>query len=262
MSTKRNSTALKIAVALGIGFFILGLYAVPASAAESDACTGNNAITSVSYAVDSESVAALPGNVKPGSVIEVGVGLKPECSTTQIGLAAYMTTGNQWESDQADKQTLAHSNFRKGSGHLRVIAPECFYQIDLFTGKLIGDLGQELYGARLIASDNGGTESCEPTNDGGQVVTHEQPTTTITTPPTTAVPVTVPEDDSIGQFVETPEQIETPIEPVVLAEAETRAPTELAYTGFSLWVLAGLMAWGAASILVGWALTRTARRIS
>jgi hypothetical protein len=197
-------------------------------------CTGPAAVKSVTYKVDGQTVPSLQG--KSGSTLEIAVEPTDQCKDTKFGLAVYSAPGPVWNPDVASKQQLASlARITEKTPTLKVKVPDCYFQLDFFTGSVLYNLGKEVYGSRLIASDNGGEKACGTAKP--QVTT-----TTVAAKPSEVTTTTIPQTSAqrpttTTVAVATPEQIETTgevnaddsVQPVQFVTASQ--PTELAYTG-------------------------------
>lgn len=133
-------------------------------------CVGNSAFASKSFSVNGTQVSSLRGNVDSGDTIKVSFEVADHCDDVKIGLAAYKAPAAAWDPRTADQQQLTDHEVgtfdSDGKTHdLEVTAPECFYQVDLFTGEVLTKLtATENYSnpdRRLVDADNGGEKSCD-----------------------------------------------------------------------------------------------------
>lgn len=144
-------------------------------------CVGSDAIDSVSYVVDGNPVSSLSA-VQQGSTVQANFVVKAGC-TVDFGLAAYEAPQATWDPAKANLQELFVSkagNFGPGAHSLEVTVPDCYYQVDFFTGAVLPQLSATVnYSAqgRLISFTNGGSEACV---EGTELTTTTIPTTTTT----------------------------------------------------------------------------------
>ena len=193
------------------------------------ACVGPNAISSVVYKVDGVIASSYPAVDAEGKTVEVEFTLAAGCQDVQVGLAAYNSPSATWDPSAADKQVLKSQQSMVVStgttNSLMVTAPNCFYQVDFFTGAVLptlSDTSNYGSGGRLISAGHGGTSQC--------LEVTEEPTTTTTLPVTTTTLAT----EVLGETItkdETPE--------VAGELAETGVPTGSMMSGATLLTLLG-----------------------
>jgi hypothetical protein len=115
------------------------------------------------------------------------------CSTP-VGIAVYVAPGAKFDLSKASEQILLGAQFVQPSTKpqtISVTVPDCYYQLDVFTGSVIPSLSPaNLYGSRLLTSATGGTKSCLSETTTSTTSTTVPKTTTTTAAPHIAAPVT------------------------------------------------------------------------
>lgn len=213
-------------------------------------CVGADAIASVVYKVDGVVVTALEAGLLDGATVSVDFTLAPGCDNLQVGLAAYQAATPSWDPSKAHLQVLSVQDsgmFSSGTAYsLSVTAPECYYQVDFFTGGVLPTLtstSNYTSEGRLIDAGHGGTQPCNTPNE---TTTTSTTSTTSTTTSTTVTPTTVVDTQVLGEVVERP------------AEVQGVQLAQLAETGADSGSLLGL---GSALMLGGSALSGLAVRV-
>jgi uncharacterized repeat protein (TIGR01451 family) len=122
-----------------------------ASQYSSSACpAGAAAVTMSDFHVDaSKNLASATFSVVSG------------CPATEISLASYKAPSATFSLPQTLFQSSTNTFTAGASYTMSVDVPSCYYQVDLVVGGVISDFSTGLYGARKIASLNGGTTSCD-----------------------------------------------------------------------------------------------------
>jgi hypothetical protein len=149
---------------------LTGLYGIPAAMAQSGNCvTGDGKAQSIVYKVDGQTVAALNGNVKSGSKVQVTFRVAGS-SKTRFSLVSYTAPAPGFSYETADQERVYMSDSREltaGNTYtFTVRVPDCYFQVDFVKGCVIEQFGPEntnnFYGRqdRLIASANGGDHYC------------------------------------------------------------------------------------------------------
>lgn len=213
------------------------------------ACTGPAAISSVTYKVNGSVVSELTAGLPDGATVEVTFDLAAGCEDLQVGLAAYETSSATWDPSKAEDQELFAKDtgvFDAGTpGTLSVTVPECYFQVDFFTGPVLTKLtATDNYTSqgRLIDAGHGGQEVCV---EGNETTTTTRPTTTSSTtevPTTSTTTASTLPTEVLGEVVERPQVL----------------GAELAETGLPTGSLVGL---GAALTLAGSAMSGLAIRM-
>ncbi len=170
----------------------------------------------------------LEGNLKHGDTVKVDFTVADGCKDVQLSLASYDAPDGVFSKDTAVKQVLFDSKTGKvgaGKGSLKIVLPDCFYQVDFVRGEVLTKLGpatsDNFYEGRLIDAGNGG-EKCVTTKE---------------TPPTTVAPAVAPAS------LERPPVVESAV---------------LAHTGTDVGPDAAA---GSALLILGLALQRRARQL-
>jgi hypothetical protein len=221
-------------------------------------CVGAEAVKSVSYKVNGDTVVDLIGKVTPDAAVTVEFELAENCGETKLGLASYNAASGALIAQQT-------GTFDTSTAHtLKVTTSLCAFEVHFFTGDLLQQIGgDESYLApipRLVATGNGGTKVCDV------APAAETSTTTSTSTSTTLVGhqrinMNPPVSAAVTEVEDTPIS-ESPVEQVQVAatsierDSIASAP-HLADTGLNTGILALL---GCTLLLAGWALTRAAKR--
>lgn len=175
-SIRSPLTGVGTAVAAGL----VALFAAPGCGGGSDAGVGlaetRDALSAqyakclayASYWVDGRKVGGLR-YVRPGSVVEVEVGLRRHCHGTTVTLVAYEAPGPRWNPRTAPEQRIFDVDTAVVGAErhrFQVAVPDCYFQVDLVYGAAIEQFdppNRVTYsaGGRLITAANGGHQVCQ-----------------------------------------------------------------------------------------------------
>lgn len=175
-------------------------------------CVGKNAVESVITSVNGKKVSGFWTHVHEGDHLRADVKVRTQCNGAQIGLAAYQTASDHYDGATVGQQRLFKSDVKMFAGGetktLEIDVDTCFFQVDLFTGKVLTKLTEQNNYAMpnndLIDTAVGGTRICRSattttalptTTTVRSTTTTARPTTTTTVRPTTTTtqPVTTDE---------------------------------------------------------------------
>lgn len=135
-------------------------------AVNKDADCPADAILNYNYVVNGVSVGKDLSSIKAGDTVKVDFEIAPGCEDVELSLAIYDAPSDTFSADTASQQVLSDSQtgkFGPGKHSMEVVVPECFYQLDFASGKVITNLSAtNLYGDRLISSVTGGEECVAP----------------------------------------------------------------------------------------------------
>lgn len=147
-------------------------------------CVGAAAFTSVVYMVNGHVVSSLNNNVTEGSNVTVHFTLKSGCDNTQVGIAGYQALSNHGNTQPFSLQTLVvHDDGTfSGTNAVSVTVPNCFFQVDFYTGGAAQPGDNYSTTGRLVASAVGGATTCASVGTTTTTIRSRQTTTTTALP--------------------------------------------------------------------------------